>query len=95
MDRQELRLVFERGDITLDDWVPTRARIHAIVDERQTRALCDLFPKARLDVTAPYGGKDRACRGRGKDDRRVSDSSNSPTATARRSRRCTASCSGR
>ncbi|MBV8078208.1 MAG: Gfo/Idh/MocA family oxidoreductase [Planctomycetaceae bacterium] len=67
MDRQELRLVFERGDVTLDDWVPTRARVHAVVDERQTRALCDLFPKARLDVTVPYGGKYRACRGRDQD----------------------------
>ena len=67
MDRQELRLVFERGDVTLYDWVPTRARIHAMVDERQTRDLCDLFPGARLDVTASYGGKDRACRGRGKE----------------------------
>src|SRR4051794_37498848 len=67
MDRQELRLVFERGDVTLHDWVPTRARVHAVVDERQTRDLCDLFPGARLDVTASYGGKDRACRGRGKE----------------------------
>jgi predicted dehydrogenase len=66
MDRQELRLVFERGDITLFDWVPTRARIHALVDERQTRELCDLFPGARLDVVVSYGGADRACRGRGK-----------------------------
>jgi predicted dehydrogenase len=66
MDRQELRLVFERGDITLFDWVPTRARIHALVDERQTRELCDLFPGTRLDVTVSYGGHDRACRGRGK-----------------------------
>jgi predicted dehydrogenase len=66
MDRQELRLVFERGDVTLSDWVPTRARIHALVDERQTRELCDLFPGARLDVAASYGGADRACQGRGK-----------------------------
>jgi predicted dehydrogenase len=65
MDRQELRLVFKRGDVTLFDWVPTRARIHALVDERQTRTLCDLFPGARLDVAASYGGADRACRGRG------------------------------
>jgi predicted dehydrogenase len=65
MDRQELRLVFERGDVTLSDWVPTRARIHALVDERQTRELCDLFPGARLDVAASYSGTDRACRGRG------------------------------
>jgi predicted dehydrogenase len=36
MDRQELRIVFERGDVTLFDWVPTRAHVHAVVDERQT-----------------------------------------------------------
>ncbi len=67
MDRQELRLVFERGDVTLYDWIPSRYRIHAVVDEAATRALCDLFPKARLDVSATYGGKDRLCRGRGRD----------------------------
>ena len=66
MDRQELRLVFERGDLILHDWVPTRVRIRALVDERQTRDLCDLFPGATIDVEASYGGKDRACRGRGK-----------------------------
>ncbi len=66
MDRQELRLVFERGDVTLFDWVPTRVRIHAIADEAQTRALCELFPSARLDATAVYGPKDRACEGRHK-----------------------------
>jgi hypothetical protein len=65
MDRQELRLVFERGDLTLHDWVPTRVRIRALVDERQTRALCDLFPGATIDVEASYGGEGRACRGRG------------------------------
>lgn len=66
MDRQELRLVFERGDVTLFDWVPTRARVRALVDERQTRELCALFPGARLDVSASYGGSDRSCRARGK-----------------------------
>jgi predicted dehydrogenase len=67
MDRQELRLVFERGDLTLYDWIPSRYRIHAIVDEAATRALCELFPDARLDVSATYSPKDRACRGRGRD----------------------------
>ncbi len=66
MDRQELRLVFERGDVTLFDWVPTRVRVHAIADEAQTRALCELFPGARIDATATYGPKDRACEGRHK-----------------------------
>src|SRR4051812_11816992 len=67
LDRQVLRLVFERGDVTLFEWVPTRARLHAIADEEQTRALCALFPGARLDVTASYGPQDRHCRGRNQD----------------------------
>jgi predicted dehydrogenase len=66
MDRQELRLVFERGDVTLHDWVPTRACVHAIADEAQTRALCDYFPGARLDVSFTYSPRDRACQGRHK-----------------------------
>jgi predicted dehydrogenase len=66
MDRQEMRLVFERGDATLYEWVPTRLRIHALADERNTRALCDLFPGARLDVTTTYSARDRSCQGRHK-----------------------------
>jgi predicted dehydrogenase len=67
LDRQELRLVFERGDVTLHEWIPTRFRIHAVANEEQTRRLCELFPGGRLDATAVYGGRQRACRGRFKD----------------------------
>jgi predicted dehydrogenase len=66
MDRQELRLLFERGDVRLAEWVPVRANIHALVDEADTRTLCELFPGSRVDVTAWYAGKDRACSGRHK-----------------------------
>lgn len=66
MDRQEFRLVFERGDVTLHEWVPTRVHIHAIADEADTRTLCELFPGARLDVTTTYSPKDRVCQGRHK-----------------------------
>jgi predicted dehydrogenase len=66
MDRQEMRLVFERGDVRLEEWVPTRATIHAVLDEANTRVLCELFPGAQLDVVASYGRKDRACIGRHK-----------------------------
>jgi predicted dehydrogenase len=64
MDRQELRLVFERGDVTLYEWVPTRGKILAIADEKGTRDLCDLFPGARLEVAASFATKDRTCQGR-------------------------------
>jgi predicted dehydrogenase len=67
LDRQEFRLLFEHGDLTLEEWVPVRARIRAGVNETQTRTLLELFPGARLDVLKTYGGNDRAARGRHQD----------------------------
>ena len=58
MDRQEMRLLFERGDITLFEWVPTRMVMRAIVDEETTHALMDLFPDAQLNVTANINPKE-------------------------------------
>ncbi len=55
MDRQEMRLLFERGDITLYEWVPTRLVMRAVVDEETTHALMNLFPNAQLNVTANIG----------------------------------------
>lgn len=66
LDRQELRLLFERGDVTLYGWVPTRVRIHGLADESVMRALCDLFPGARVDAVATYAGDERCCTGHGK-----------------------------
>ena len=59
LDRQELRLVFEQGDVLLTGWVPTYARVHAIADESMMRAIAELFAGARIDVLAAYGPKDR------------------------------------
>jgi predicted dehydrogenase len=67
MDRQELRIVFERGDVTLFGWIPTVVKIHAIADEAETKALSDLFPGARIDCSFAYGGKDRKCAARHKE----------------------------
>ncbi|WP_338873896.1 Gfo/Idh/MocA family oxidoreductase [Spirosoma sp. SC4-14] len=67
MDRQEMRLLFERGDVTLFEWVPTRMIMRCLADEETTRALLDLFPGAQLNVTANVSGKDRPLRGRHKE----------------------------
>lgn len=64
LDRQEFRLLFEHGELMLEEWVPVRARIRAAVNEEQTRTLTELFPGSRLDVLKMYGGRDRAARGR-------------------------------
>ena len=57
MDRQEMRFLFERGDVTLYDWVPTHARVHAIADEAGTRALCEIFPGAAAMSRRPTEGR--------------------------------------
>jgi predicted dehydrogenase len=66
LDRQELRLVFERGDITLYGWVPTVARVQGVANEPDMRRLCELFPGARIDAVMTYSGRDRECRGHGR-----------------------------
>ena len=67
MDRQEMRLVFERGDVTLHEWVPTRMVLRCVADEETTRDLMLLFPGAQLNVTANIPGKDLPLHGRHKE----------------------------
>ena len=64
MDRQEFRLVFELGDISLFGWIPTRVHIRAIADESATKVLMDLFSGARLDISETYSGPGRSMRSR-------------------------------
>ncbi len=66
MDRQELRILFERGDVSLHEWIPTQAIVRAALDEKDTGTLSSIFPGARIDVEALYGGAERAVRARHK-----------------------------
>jgi predicted dehydrogenase len=65
-DRQEFNLIFERGNIILEEWIPVRACIRALADEASTRELMNLFPGARLDVIHVYRGQERKAYGRHK-----------------------------
>jgi len=66
MDRQELRLLFERGDVTLREWIPTQAVVRTALDEAATRALASIFPGARIDVENLYPPSERILRARHK-----------------------------
>jgi predicted dehydrogenase len=66
LDRQELRLVFERGHITLYGWVPTTMHMHGIANESDMRRICELLPGARIDAVMSYSGRDRECAGHGR-----------------------------
>ena len=67
LDRQELRLVFERGEVRLFDWVPTRGEVRALVDDEAAAALAAMLPRAEVRVVDRYAGAGRRVRGRFRD----------------------------
>lgn len=66
LDRQEMRLQFERGEITLFEWVPTRLVLNCICTDDELARLQAIFPEAAIDLASQTDGP-RAARGRGKD----------------------------
>ena len=66
MDRQEMRLLFERGDVTLREWVPTGARIDCLADRATLERLAALLPGSETSALAEYSGEERLCSGRHK-----------------------------
>ena len=62
LDRQKLRLQFERGDITLYEWVPVKMKIHGIVTEEQIAQLKKIlanFSSLNIIETEPESKKVR------------------------------------
>jgi hypothetical protein len=64
LDRQEMRLVFERGEVRLFDWVPTHGSLRALVDDEAAAALSALLPGATTRVAEQLPGGRRTVRGR-------------------------------
>lgn len=44
MDRQELRIVCERGDLRLHEWVPTRVDVHFLGRNSEAEAIAEALP---------------------------------------------------
>jgi hypothetical protein len=59
-----MRLVFERGEVRLFDWVPTRGTLRALVDDEAAGALMALLPRATLRTREPLPAGQRRVRGR-------------------------------
>lgn len=63
LDRQQMRLQFERGDITLEEWVPNRLVLHAACTRTESEQLRELFPTASMTVLEQWDELQQA-RGR-------------------------------
>jgi predicted dehydrogenase len=61
LDRQQMRLQFERGDITLEEWVPNRLVLHAACTRTESEQLQALFPAATMTVIEQWDALQHAC----------------------------------
>jgi predicted dehydrogenase len=59
LDRQELRILFEKADITLHEWIPFKLVINGLVNEQETKYLMDLFPGSNLKIAEFYASHHR------------------------------------
>ena len=66
MDRQEMRLLFERGTLRLLEWVPTSIQLDALLTGGDLEKLTDLLPDAQVETLATYTGDDRRVTSRHK-----------------------------
>ncbi|MBA3648907.1 MAG: Gfo/Idh/MocA family oxidoreductase [Chitinophagales bacterium] len=55
LDRQEMRLQFERGEITLYEWVPTKMTLHGLLLKEQLEKLSEVL---KLSIIYHNNGRD-------------------------------------
>jgi hypothetical protein len=67
LDRQELRLQFDHGDITLYEWIPVRIRLHGLVKEVHLEKAKQLFPGCAIEHHSNLSGKTQTVRGKFRD----------------------------
>ena len=66
MDRQEMRLLFERGTVRLFEWVPTSLEIDCIADHATIDKLEAMLPHCHANPLAMYAGDQRQVTSRHK-----------------------------
>lgn len=64
-DQQDYRFVFERGELRLENWVPSKLTLNAVLSESQIEQVNDLLPDAesqtvrQLDASQPVSRRGR------------------------------------
>ncbi len=64
LDRQEIRLVFEKGNINLYEWVPNKMKIEAILSKEDLATLESLIAPLEITVKESYHGDEKKSTGR-------------------------------
>jgi predicted dehydrogenase len=64
LDRQEMRLQFERGDISLFEWVPVKLRLHGLLQKKQLEKLKKMMPDCVIIQNGKLPDESQKVRGR-------------------------------
>jgi len=67
LDRQEIRLEFERGEITLYEWVPVKMKLHGLLTLDQINSLKKLLKDPKIEYGSEGQTENKKVRGRFKD----------------------------
>jgi hypothetical protein len=64
LDRQEMRLQFERGDVSLFEWVPVKLRLHGLLQKEQLELLKRMMPDCLVIQNGTLQDENHKVRGR-------------------------------
>ena len=64
LDRQEMRLQFERGDLSLFEWVPVKLRLHGLLQKEQIEKLNKMMPDCSIIQNGKLPEGNQKVRGR-------------------------------
>jgi len=67
LDRQELRLQFDWGDITLYEWIPVKIRLHGFLTSAQVETIKQQFPGAAIEMQSDPALQELHVRGKFRD----------------------------
>jgi predicted dehydrogenase len=64
LDRQEMRLQFEFGDITLYGWIPVKIKLHALLQKEQLKRLQEIIGQCTIINDKEFQAKNKKPTGR-------------------------------
>ncbi|HYK45645.1 MAG TPA: Gfo/Idh/MocA family oxidoreductase [Parafilimonas sp.] len=64
LDRQEMRLQFEHGDITLYGWIPVKVRLHGLFQKQSLEKVCELLSGCAIQDCNETNEQPQTVRGR-------------------------------
>jgi len=62
MDRQELKLVFENGEVSLFEWVPSKLVLKALVTENTLKTIENIFPEGEIEIVNTFEEEEKSYR---------------------------------